>query len=98
MKVSPATHAAPSLREVEKAKHAAREFEGFLLGELFSRMRPHSEDPLFGGGFGAETMQGMLDEELGRIAAQSGGIGLQQLLAARSYGPAPGGRRGPAKP
>jgi Rod binding domain-containing protein len=71
--------------EVREVARAAREFESYLLGELFSRMRPKSEDPLFGGGFGAEAMRSLLDEEMGRIAAQAGGIGLQSLLAQRAY-------------
>jgi peptidoglycan hydrolase FlgJ len=69
--------------ETEKMRQTAQEFEAMFLGLLLKSMRGSSGT----GGVGADsqdtqTYRDMLDQEVGRSVAKSGGIGLARMILA----------------
>lgn len=74
--------ASSSWRPPESVREAAAELEGVFMQELMKVMRRTvPKSGLTGGGFGAETYLGMLDEALTREAAAGGGLGLADAIA-----------------
>jgi Rod binding domain-containing protein len=79
--------AATSFRSVHDAKAtpdldtAAREFESYLLGEFLRLAEASSlyEGPMDGGNAG-RLMKSLFHEEVARIVAESGGIGVARML------------------
>lgn len=68
--------------DADALREAAIEFESLFINHLLSTMRrtiPKSE--LFGEtSFARETFEGMFDEELAKVMARAGGIGLADML------------------
>lgn len=68
-------------RDQARLKQACQDFESIFLNHLLSKMResiPKSE--LMGNSQGEDMYRGMLDEELAKQMAASGGMGLGQVL------------------
>ena len=66
--------------EREKIAELAREFEAFFILQMVRQMRQSMLEGQEGQGLGAGTMTDTLDVELGRQLANTGGIGLAQVL------------------
>jgi len=65
----------------KRLEAACKEFEALLVHELFKSMRRTvPKDGLLGESYARDTFTEMLDGELARHAASSGGIGLHRLL------------------
>ena len=59
------------------AWQAAQEFEAVFLGQMLHAMMPEATpEGSFGGGPAEGTYRGMMNEQLGRAIARSGGIGV----------------------
>lgn len=62
---------------LEKAEHAAKEFEAIFISEMMKPMfEGISTDGMFGGGKGEEVFRGILLQEYGKMISQTGSIGL----------------------
>ncbi len=73
---------AVSDKEAAKIEKAAKDFETIFLGYLLKSMRRTvTESSLWGDGRDMKLYQAMLDEQLAAQMAESGGIGLAELLA-----------------
>lgn len=74
------------LTEYEKKcaalKQVTQQFEGMFLDMIMKQMRTSlkQDHPMFGGGFAAETYQGMMDQQLTTEMSKSGSFGLAQEL------------------
>ena len=61
----------------QRAKDAAKQFEGFFVGQMMEHMMAGVEvNPEFGGGTGEETWRSMLNQEYGKEIAKSGKLGI----------------------
>lgn len=69
--------------DLEKIEEASVEFEAVFLAEMlkpmFAGLKPN---PMFGGGSGEETFQGMMVQEYGNAMARAGGVGLAEHVRA----------------
>ena len=73
--------AAPDPKEAETLKKACVDFESVFLNFMLSQMRETvPKSGLTGNGQGESLYRGMLDEELSKQMAASGGIGLAEML------------------
>jgi peptidoglycan hydrolase FlgJ len=74
--VAPLRPAAPP--DEQKLWKAARDFEAMALGELLKPMfdTVSNKDSLFGGGEAEQTWKPMLVDEIGKLIAAHGGLGL----------------------
>jgi Rod binding domain-containing protein len=68
---------------------AVGEFEAYLIGELLRMATRSSGDALLDGGSAGRTYRELFYQEIGRIAAERGGLGLAGSL--RGSRPAPEG-------
>jgi len=59
---------------------AASEMEALFATQLVKEMRRSLGDGFFGGGAGADTMEGWLDEHLGAALGASGALGLAEAI------------------
>ncbi len=78
---SGSTSAVAGSKDQQKLRKACQDFESIFLNYLLSKMResvPKSD--LMGESHGEELYLGMLDEELSKQMAASGGVGLSQIL------------------
>ena len=64
----------------DKAARAAEEFEAIYLSLMFSNMFTSLGDGPFSGGPGEDIYRSQLHEEMGRIFARSGGIGIADAV------------------
>ena len=61
----------------QRARDAAKQFEGFFVGQMMEHMMAGVEvNPEFGGGTGEETWRSMLNQEYGKEIAKSGKLGI----------------------
>lgn len=70
--------------DLEALRQAAQEFEAIFLQHLLSTMRkavPKSE--LLPGSMATDIFEDMFDEEIAKISASAGGIGLAEMLLAQ---------------
>ena len=71
---------AQAVKDME-LKKAVADFESLLINQMLKAMRETvDKDSLFGGGRAEEIYTSMLDDELSRNIASSGGIGLSDIL------------------
>jgi murein DD-endopeptidase MepM/ murein hydrolase activator NlpD len=77
---APAGTPAISPAERQKIVELAHEFESFFILQMVRQMRQSMLEDEHDQGLGAETMTDTMDVELGRQLANSGGIGLAQML------------------
>lgn len=71
---------AQAVKDME-LKKAVADFESLLISQMLKAMRETvDKDSLFGGGRAEEIYTSMLDDELSRNIASSGGIGLSDIL------------------
>lgn len=64
-----------------KMREACKGFEAMFLNLMYEKMRSTVPDnPLFGKSNGEKIMQSMLDSEMTKNVADSGGIGLADLI------------------
>jgi flagellar protein FlgJ len=73
----------PGAVEKAKIKEACQAFESYFLQIMFREMRKttfSSSNDIMPKSFAQEIFQDMLDEEYSKLAAQSGGIGLAEML------------------
>jgi Rod binding domain-containing protein len=71
-----------SRAEAEKVRQAARDFEALMLGQMLRSMRQASlpgSSPLTGQG--QRLYQEVMDDEVARTLAKSGGLGLADMIA-----------------
>lgn len=85
MDIKPMTisDAKAALRERDNAelKKAVAEFESLFINQMLKTMRESVlKGDMFHGGNGEEVYSSMLDEELSRVMASAGGIGLHKVL------------------
>jgi flagellar protein FlgJ len=67
--------------DMEKIDKTAQEFEAMFLSEMFKPMFESVKvNDTFGGGKGEEIFSGFLRDEYGKIMAQTGGIGIAELV------------------
>ncbi|MCD6310233.1 MAG: rod-binding protein [Candidatus Eremiobacteraeota bacterium] len=80
--IQKAADMAPSRKQEDaKLKDACQQFETLFLSQLFTQMRKSiPKTKLFGEGRDEEMMSSMLDQERAKVWAQTGGIGLANLL------------------
>lgn len=69
-----------SPNQQEKLKRAAIEFEAIFLQELLKHAHPKNTRGIFGGGMGEEMFMDQLTQERARAMANSGGLGIAQLI------------------
>ncbi len=69
-------------------KTAAREFEGYLLGEVLRLSEESSlhEGGVFDGGSGGKMMRSMFHQEVARLLAEQGGFGIAETIEAQGPG------------
>lgn len=71
-------------QKLQQVKEAANDFEALFVSEMLSNMSNSVEpDPLFGGGDAEDTWKGMMNQEIGKEVARSGGIGLSDDIMAK---------------
>lgn len=75
---SAAPHAAaPAVDRNSAAWKAAQEFEAVFLAQMMGEMHAGVElQAPFGGGFAEQTYRALLDQEIGRQMAATGGVGI----------------------
>jgi Rod binding domain-containing protein len=61
-------------------RQAARDFETVYLTEMLTRMGVAREPDAFGGGFGAEAFQSLLNEAYAERIVGRGGTGLAEMV------------------
>jgi hypothetical protein len=62
---------------VASSRAAAQDFEAFFITSSFSEMSSDLQpDSMFGGGEGESIFQSMLNNEYGKLAAQTQGVGI----------------------
>jgi flagellar protein FlgJ len=72
---------AASAKEQGKLKQACQDFESVFLNYMLSKMRDTvPKDSLFGSDNGEQIYRGMLDEQLSKQIAASGGVGIASML------------------
>lgn len=74
------TSAAPA-KDQAKLKQTCQDFESVFLNYMLSKMRETvPKDDLTGSGNGEQIYRGMMDEELSKQIAASGGVGIASML------------------
>jgi Rod binding domain-containing protein len=69
-------------RDVPGPKAAIEDFEAYLIGEMLRRAtKSEMGNSLLSGGEAGRMYQELFYEEIGRVAARSGGFGLGDALA-----------------
>ena len=72
---------AAAAKEQARLKKACQDFESIFLNYMLSKMRESvPKDELLGKSNGENIYRGMLDEELSKQIAASGGVGLSSML------------------
>lgn len=75
------TSPAAAGREAERLRQTAQEVEGVFLGVLMKAMRSTvGNGGLFQKGPDAQMYREFFDEEVGRVLARGGGVGLAQMV------------------
>lgn len=70
------------VKEMEKVKTAAQEFESVFISEMIKPMfEGLSTEAPFGGGKGEEVFRGLLVQEYGKLLAKTGGIGMSAQIS-----------------
>ncbi|WP_411839723.1 rod-binding protein [Paracoccus sp. ME4] len=64
------------------AADAATEFEAMMLGTMVNDMMKDTMPKTMNGGMGEEMFRSVLGNEIGRIMAETGGIGLAERIRA----------------
>jgi flagellar protein FlgJ len=78
--VGPATPpAAAEPPDAGRLREVAQDFEAMILGHMLATMRQAAGKGVLGGQ-GQRLYQEMMDDELGRVLARSGGLGLADVL------------------
>ncbi|NLN27050.1 MAG: flagellar biosynthesis protein FlgJ [Firmicutes bacterium] len=68
-------------RDLQRLREAAADFEALFLQQLFSVMRRSvPQGGLFEKSFARQTYEDMFFEELAKVSAQAGGLGLADML------------------
>jgi Rod binding domain-containing protein len=71
---------------------AAREFESYLIGEVLRRSEAMSlHEGLLDGGRPGRMMRGLFHQEIARIVAERGGLGVAEMMTDQLGGAAPAG-------
>lgn len=66
---------------MQKINETAQEFEAMFISEMFKPMFESVKvNETFGGGKGEEIFSGFLRDEYGKLLAQTGGIGIAELV------------------
>lgn len=68
--------------QIEKTRHSAREFEAMALGQLLQPMFKTSDQSkgLFGGGRAEAIWQPILVDEMAKMLAKRGGVGIADAV------------------
>ncbi len=68
--------------QIEKTRKSAQDFEAMAIGQLLQPMfqTVDSAHGLFGGGSGEEMWKPMMVNEMGKMLAKSGGIGIADAV------------------
>ena len=76
-----ATAKTADAKEQEKTKKACEDFEAIFLNFVLSKMRDTiPKDGLMGNDQATNLYRGMLDEEMSKQMAASGGVGLAEMM------------------
>ncbi len=65
----------------ERAKKLAGEFESVFLSQMLNQMKSSERDGGFDGGHAEEQWTGLMNEQMGRMIAARGGVGLSDQIA-----------------
>lgn len=76
-----AAAAAPS---DDKVPEAYRQFESMVLGNFVQSMMPEDGQEVFGKGTAGEIWKDMMAQEIGKVIADGGGIGIADRMAAEA--------------
>jgi len=91
VKATPGENKTEKAEETRKLKSACAEFESFFIQYLLKEMRETvPTSGLVGGGSAESIYTSMLDTELAKEMADTGGIGLADLFATAMEGRLPG--------
>jgi peptidoglycan hydrolase FlgJ len=83
------SHQTPDTRDSAEMHKAVKEFEGYFIAYLMKEMRNTVHTGLVPNKEG-QQFYSLYDQEIGRLAAQSGGLGLARMLEqALARGPSP---------
>jgi Rod binding domain-containing protein len=77
--VGSALPAVPDGAEGKRLRQVAQDFEAIILSQMLASMRAAAGKGVLGGK-GQQLYQQMMDDELGRVLARSGGLGLADVL------------------
>lgn len=68
----------PTPEQLSRTRQAAQEFEGLAIGQLLQPMfkTVGTSKGIFGGGKGEEAWKPMMIDEMAKVLAKNGGIGL----------------------
>jgi len=70
-----------SSKDVAQVRHAAQEFEAIVLGQMLKTMRQAgAQGPLPLTGTSQKVYRELLDDELAKSVARSGGVGIADVL------------------
>jgi Rod binding domain-containing protein len=61
-------------------RQAAQDFETIYLAEMLTKMGAAREPDTFGGGFGAESFQSLLNEAYAERIVERGGTGIAEMV------------------
>jgi flagellar protein FlgJ len=63
------------------ADKAARDFEGWMVGQMLQPMfKSVKTNGMFGGGYAEDTFRDLLVDEYGKKVAESGGLGIAAMV------------------
>ena len=76
------------MAEQDRISKVAQDFESVFLGMFVEEMARSARPKTINGGFGEEMFSSVLSNEIGKIMAESGGVGIAQSIeqSMRAYG------------
>lgn len=70
--------------DADKVPEAYRQFESMVLGNFVQSMMPDDGEEVFGKGTAGEIWKDMMAQEIGKVIADGGGIGIADRMAAEA--------------
>lgn len=69
----------------DKARDPYVKFESMVLGSFVQSMLPKNADSVYGGGLSGDMWQSLMAQEMGKVIAESGGIGIAERMLRDHY-------------
>lgn len=70
-----------AMEESPRSDNTYQQFEAMVLQNFVEAMLPQSSENYFGEGTSGEIWKGMMAEQLGRVLAEGGGVGIAESIA-----------------